>query len=268
MRHQNQCRNPTPKTTPKHPRCCRNSAPFSRPKMVSKTTTELVSVEPSTWLMLYQGGVAKIASVHMDHVGACAMGGGGSMARWYVALAMPNSACPPTARPPPDAAWRYTHSNAAVSARPSCAQHLMRSCPTGSAIPSTRSLGDACRAHFGGGSRMQDCGGARCIKPLSQANAVVAPTRTHSRRGGPHRFFIRFWLSFFPPKTNRTFTKQELVHRTSMRRPITASHVSHLTRARFQMCVLAVCGRGWAFVRPAARGGFPIHYERFLQVPC
>ena len=42
--------------------------------MTSKTTTELVSVEPSTWIMLCQGGVAKIASVHMDHVGACAMG--------------------------------------------------------------------------------------------------------------------------------------------------------------------------------------------------
>ena len=122
-------------------------------------------------------------------------------------------------------------------------------------------------ARGGWGSRMQDCGGARCIKPLSQANAVVAPTRTHSRRGGPHRFFIRFWLSFFPPKTNRTSTEQELVHRTSMRRPTTASHVSHLTRARFQRCVLAVCGRGWAFVRPAARGDFPIHCVRFLQVP-
>ncbi len=95
MRRQNQCRNPTPKTSPKHPKCCRNSATFSRPKMTSKTTTELVSVEPSTWIMLYQGGVAKIASVHMDHVGACAMGGGGSMVRWYVALAMPYSACPP-----------------------------------------------------------------------------------------------------------------------------------------------------------------------------
>ena len=45
---------------------------------------------------------------------------------------------------------------------------------------------------------MQDCGGARCIKPLSQANAVVAPTRTHSRRGGPHRFFIRFLVVILP----------------------------------------------------------------------
>ena len=42
--------------------------------MVSKTTTEMASVEPSTWVLLCQGGVAKIASVHMDHVGACAMG--------------------------------------------------------------------------------------------------------------------------------------------------------------------------------------------------
>ena len=34
------------------------------------------------------GGVAKIASVHMDPVDACARGGGGSMVRWHVALAM------------------------------------------------------------------------------------------------------------------------------------------------------------------------------------
>ena len=133
------------------------------------------------------------------------MGGGGSTARWYVALAMPNSACPPTARPPPDAAWRYTHSNAAVSARPSCAQHLMRSCPTGSAIPSTRSLGDARRAPISAGVKDARLRGRSLHQTTEPSERGCCANTNTFASGGPPSVFHPFLVVISTTKNESNF---------------------------------------------------------------
>ena len=94
------------------------------------------------------------------------------------------------------------------------------------------------------GASRRPCGSGS-VRVVCPTSGVCRAKRTwllcqheHIRVGGaPIGFSSVFWLSFFPPKTNRTCTMQELVHRTSMRRPTTASHASHLTRACFQMFV-------------------------------